>query len=139
MLLDLEGQIVLAGKPISAVSQTLQTAGMIQPSVPSSTPDAPLPCLTYWQVKVARLHQRVQEVQILILEDMQDLREPLDALSNEREILSPQEAMQLEMAKVAYEQAIQRCNLALANILEPFLETQERPEQNKYSYQSKSL
>src|ERR1019366_10007342 len=113
------GQIVLAGKPISTVSQTPQTAGTIQPSIPSSTPDTLLPCLTHWQVKVTKLHQRVQEVQILILEDMQDLREPLDALSNEREILSLQETVQLEMAKVAYERAIQECNRALASILEP--------------------
>ena len=126
MLLDPEGQIVVAGKTIVAASQKRQISSVIQAPAPSPTPDVPQSCPIHWQVKIARLRHRVQEVRMLILEDMQDLQEPLDALSNERGILSSQETMQLEKAKAAYEQAIQECGLALANILEPFMEAQER-------------
>lgn len=126
MLLDLEGQILVAGKPISAVSQKLQTCSVIQTPASSPIHNVRQSFPTRWQVKVAKLRQRVQEVRMLILEDIQDLQEPLDALSNERGILSSQETMQLEKATAAYEQAIQECGLALANILEPFMEAQER-------------
>jgi hypothetical protein len=66
---------------------------------------------------LARLCQRVREVETLIHEELGDIAEPLDTLGK---VLTPDLANQWKAAKEAYAQVPLECSCALARILSPF-------------------
>jgi hypothetical protein len=124
MFLDLDGHIIVGGKSyLTSLPMPSGKNGATGSSIQDTLQDlSSIYSLTTWERKVTRLCQRVQEVNVLIQEDLQEILEPLCALGN-MDMLSSEQATQLQAALVSYERICLECEYALNDILLPFHET----------------
>jgi uncharacterized protein YukE len=133
MLLDPEGRLIMGNTPLSFANmrsssndeRTTLGRDDISETFLSSSHSAP------WARNVARLCQRVRDVQTLIQEDLREIEEPLTTLGTVASTLSQEHVTQWEAAKIAYSQTLQECTQALEHVLSPFTETQETLERRR--------
>jgi hypothetical protein len=120
MHLDLEGRIIIKGRPsLVSSAQSGHTDSTTLCVGGGSSPPRGVSSITTWESTLARLRQRIQEVQDLIREDLYDLEEPLIALGCEV-LLSPEQTAQLIAAKAFYDQVFPECCHTIERILLPF-------------------
>ncbi len=133
MLLDPEGRLMMGNTPPSFANmrsssddeRTTSGRDDMSETFLSSSRSAP------WARNVARLCQRVRDVQTLIQEDLREIEEPITTLCTVASTLSQEHILQWEAAKTAYSQAMQECTQILERVLSPFTETPEPLEQRR--------